>query len=143
MTRALEGRAVLGALALIACRPELDDDYWRVDAPRVLAVKSEPAEAKPGARLTFTAFLSAPDTANLVPVWNFCTAPKPVPENNAVSSACLHAAALVSAGTGLSIEAETPRGGCSLFGPNSPPGGFRPRDPDISGGYYQPLRLDL
>ena len=31
--------------------------------------------------------------------------------------------------------------GCSLFGPDSPPGGFRPTDPDATGGYYQPLRL--
>lgn len=138
-----EIRVVLGALALSACRPEFDDDYWRVEVPRVLAVKSEPAEARPGTPLEFTAFLSVVGTANELPVWNFCTAPKPATENNAVSAACLEPAALVPAGSGLSIEAATPRAGCSLFGPNSPPGGFRPRDPDLSGGYYQPLRLDL
>lgn len=143
MNRTFEAFAMLGALALSACRPEFDDDYWRVDEPRVLAVKSEPAEAKPGTPLMFTAFLSVLGAPTQPLLWNFCTAPKPATENNAVSAACLGSTALVPAGSGLAIEAATPRAGCSLFGPNSPPGGFRPRDPDISGGYYQPLRLDL
>jgi len=34
--------------------------------------------------------------------------------------------------------------GCRVRRPaDSPPGDFRPRDPDITGGYFQPLRLDL
>ncbi len=104
MNPLLKGVAALGAVALIACRPEFDDDYWRVDSPRVLAVKSEPAEAKPGTRLTFTAFLSVIGTPDRLPVWNFCTAPKPLTENDAVSPACLASSALVSAGTGLAKE---------------------------------------
>jgi len=143
MNRVLDCCAVLSAITFTACRPEFEDDYWRIDSPRVLAVRSEPAEARPGTLLTFTAFLAGPAIASELPVWNFCTAPKPLPENNAVSRECLGSAELVSAGLGLSIEAETPAAGCTLFGPNSAPGGFRPRDPDISGGYYQPLRLDL
>lgn len=131
------------ALALTGCRPEFEDDYWFVDRSRVLAVKSEPAEAKPGVRSVFTAFLSVPEGESAAPAWSFCTAPKPSTENNAVSAACLGPDALIAAGTGLSIETATPATGCTLFGPNSPPGGFRPRDPDVTGGYYQPLRLDL
>jgi len=143
MKHALVARAVFCGLSLCACRPEFEDDYWGIDSPRVLAVKSEPAEAKPGTRHAFTAFLSVPGMLSASPDWQFCTAPKPLPENNAVSAACLKPAALLAAGTGLSIEAATPPAGCSLFGPNTPPGGFRPRDPDTSGGYYQPLRVDL
>jgi len=134
---------LLGGLALLACRPEFEDDSWHVDSARVLAVKSEPAEARPGAHHTFTAFLSVREAPSAVPVWSFCSAPKPLTENNAVSAACLGSSALVPLGAGLSLEADTPRAGCSSFGPDSPPGGFRPRDPDITGGYYQPLRLDL
>jgi hypothetical protein len=37
----------------------------------------------------------------------------------------------------------TPRDGCSRFGPDPPPGGLRPADADPTGGYYQPLRVDL
>lgn len=135
--------ATLSALAALACRPEFSDDYWRIEASRVLAVKSEPAEAKPGMPLTFTAFLSEPGAPSELPDWSFCTAPKPPTENNVVSAACLGPGSLIAADSGLSIEGTLPLAGCTLFGPNSPPGNFRPRDPDISGGYYQPLRLDL
>jgi hypothetical protein len=41
------------------------------------------------------------------------------------------------------MTAATPTDGCVLFGPDPPPGGARPRDPDASGGYYQPLRAEL
>ncbi len=132
-------------IALVACAPELDDDVTRITAPRVLAVKSEPAEAAPGSTLTFSAFIAQPGPAGGAPTpsWSFCTAPEPPTENNVVSSACLGAAALVPAGHGASIQAQIPFEACSLFGPDTPPGGFRPRDPDITGGYYQPLRVDL
>lgn len=143
MKRRIAALLALTVLDSSACRPELEDDYWLVNAPRVLAVKSEPAEARPGARVTFTALLSMPETSNEVPTWNFCTAPKPLTENNAVSAACLGKAALLSVGRGSSVEAVLPATGCTLFGPNGAPGGYRPRDPDITGGYYQPLRVDV
>jgi hypothetical protein len=36
-----------------------------------------------------------------------------------------------------------PSDGCLRFGPDTPPGDFRPRDPDATGGYYQPVRADI
>ncbi|HEX2691338.1 MAG TPA: hypothetical protein VHN14_32215 [Kofleriaceae bacterium] len=30
-----------------------------------------------------------------------------------------------------------------MFGPETPPGNFRPRDADATGGYYQPVRVDV
>jgi hypothetical protein len=36
-----------------------------------------------------------------------------------------------------------PPDGCALFGPETPPGDFRPRDPDSTGGYYQPIRAQF
>src|SRR5262249_27064651 len=44
-------------------------------------------------------------------------------------------------GVGTTITASTPPEACTLFGPDPPPGDFRPRDPDLTGGYYQPLLL--
>jgi hypothetical protein len=131
--------------ALAGCEPDLSLDDGLLTEPRVLAVRGEPAEAKPGAAVEFTAFIAAPEGAppSASVVWDFCTAPKPPTENNVVSSECLGASSLVRAGTGSSIMATTPRDGCSLFGPDTPPGGFRPPDPDVTGGYYQPLRADL
>ena len=133
------------ALALGACKPNLSQDDWLITSTRVLAVKSEPAEAKPGTPLTFTALLANPsETADASTIdWYFCTAPKPPTENNVVSAECLDASSLSDAGVGLSIVTATPFNACSLFGPSTPPGGFRPRDPDETGGYYQPLRIDV
>jgi hypothetical protein len=136
---------LLGAIVMVGCKPDLTVDDWLVTSSRVLAVKSEPAEAKPGAPLTYTAFLASADGASdgSAILLSFCTAPKPPTENNVVSTACLDSSSLVQAGNGLSVVATTPANACALFGPDTPPGGFRPRDPDTTGGYYQPLRLDL
>ncbi len=137
--------ALLGGLAFASCKPDLSQGDWLVTSTRVLAVKSEPAEAKPGTPLTFTALIANPlessDASTIA--WQFCIAPKPPTEDNVVSTACLDAASLVDAGSGASIVAATPSNGCSLFGPSTPPGGVRPRDPDGTGGYYQPLRVDV
>ncbi|MBV9945390.1 MAG: hypothetical protein JOZ69_00910 [Myxococcales bacterium] len=128
-----------------SCRPDLGADDALVTAARVLAVRAEPAEAKPGMQATYTAFVAAPEDANSggVPLWRWCAAPKPLAENDVVSAACLSPASLVAAGSGEVIRSATPTDACALFGPDPPPGGFRPRDPDGTGGYYQPLRVDL
>src|SRR5262249_33510022 len=117
----------------------------RVTTSRVLTVQAEPAEAKPGASVTFTALVAEPDGSVQAPLitWSFCQAPKPLTEDNIVSSACLQSGLLVAAGSGLSVLVTTRTNGCSLFGPDAPPGAVRPRDPDATGGYYQPLRADL
>lgn len=130
-------------LVLAGCRPDFEDDPALVVAPRILAVKSEPAEAKPGASEELSALIALPTAADggLAPEWSFCLAPKSVAEDNVVSTACLGALARV--GEGSRVTAVLPSNGCSLFGPNPPPGGFRPRDPDATGGYFQPLRVDL
>ncbi len=136
--------ALLGAL-FVACTPKFSENDSLVSSARVLAVKSEPAEAKPGTSLMLTAFLAVPPdlTSTPEPRWDFCIAPKPIVENNVVSTACLDTASLVPAGVGLSITASAPSDACTLFGPDTPAGGYRPRDPDATGGYFQPLRLDL
>jgi hypothetical protein len=135
----------LAALALAACVPNLGSDDARVTTPRILAVRAEPAEAKPGTSVMFTTLVAGPEGSVEAPsiVWSFCEAPKPLTEDNVVSNACLGSGPLVAAGTGSSVTATTPGNGCSLFGPDAPPGGARARDPDETGGYYQPLRADL
>ena len=40
----------------------------------------------------------------------------------------------------LTADTPVPADACALFGPDPPPGGLRPRDPDTTGGYYQPIR---
>jgi len=135
----------LFVLALGACVPALGSTDAVVSRPRILAVRADPAEAKPGARVTLTALVASPRGMVTAPAiaWTFCTAPKPLTEDNVVSSACLDGSSSIPAGDGAAIIATTPPAGCSLFGPIAPPGGARPRDPDVTGGYYQPLRADL
>lgn len=129
------------ALALAACRPDSIDSSGLVLEPRVLAVQSEPAEAAPGSAVRFRALVALSDAE---PVgWSFCGAPKSPNENNAVAAECVNGDGLTFVGRGSEIEANVPSDACSRFGPDTPPGNFRPRDADITGGYYQPLRVDL
>jgi hypothetical protein len=110
-------------------------------APRVLAIRADPAEAAPGATVKYTLLFGAPDApdasdASDAPVaWAFCTSPKPLTENDVIGADCLGGAAQPTA-----ADAKLPANACQLFGPDPPPGGFRPRDPDETGGYYQPVR---
>ena len=142
----MKNSALLGCgLLLAACAPELPLDDGLVTSPRILAVRGEPAESKPGASAMYTAFVADPQGNGGIPAisWAFCIAPKPPTENNVVSSECLNPTSLVPAGEGTSIMAATSTDACSLFGPETPPGGFRPRDPDVTGGYYAPLQAEL
>ncbi|HEX3345037.1 MAG TPA: hypothetical protein VHS09_10725 [Polyangiaceae bacterium] len=144
MTRALRLLALGGAT--MTCVPALGPGDSLVSSPRILAVRADPPEAGPGASVTFTAFVAGPDgtVADAAIAWSFCSAPKPLTEDNVVSSACLDASSLVAAGAGPTTTAATPGNGCSVFGPDvGMTAGLRPRDPDGTGGYYQPLRADL
>ncbi|HEY8087780.1 MAG TPA: hypothetical protein VIF09_08045 [Polyangiaceae bacterium] len=143
-------RRAIGALAAVVaatptCVPKLANDDSLITAPRILAVKAEPAEAAPGTKVTFTALVAAPGGTVATPAlsWSFCTAPKPLTEDNVVSNACLDASSLAGAGAGTPITTQTPSTGCGLFGPDTTSSAFRPRDPDSTGGFYQPLRVDL
>ena len=132
------------------CIPEIDDDLSTISAPRILAVQSQPAEAGPEKLVTTRALVAAPDGAKVPFIdWELCIDRKPLTELGPVSPACLsrtgNAAIQVPLGSGDSVGPfEIPRDACSLFGPTPPPPkanepGGRPTDPDVTGGYYEPL----
>lgn len=128
-------------ITLVACNSPLDQRLAIVREPRVLAVASEPAEVVPGASVMYSALVASPDgPVAAAPGWALCTAPKPPTEDNAVSDACL--ATGVDLGSGATVAATVPDDACILFGPDVPGGGFRPRDPDPTGGFYQPVRVE-
>jgi hypothetical protein len=124
------------------CDRALDQRLAIVDSPRVLAIVSSPAEAKPGTPVSFSALAASSDgPVAASPSWFLCTAPKPPTEDDAVSDPCVHDENAL-----LPIDpmaATIPPDACMQFGPDVPPGGFRPRDPDPTGGYYQPVRAEL
>ncbi len=110
-------------------------------------MRSEPAEVYPGesVRLDLTiADRTGPITTASVD-WAFCSAPKPPTENNVISDRCLRDEVRSIGGNGLAVMARVPVDACALFGPELPPSAAgdmvpRPRDPDRSGGFYQPVR---
>ena len=141
------------APGLAACDHALDPARLAIiDQPRLLAIVADPTEVKPGATVTYTPLVATPDGPLLAdpPHWAFCTAGKPPSEDNAVAPACLGDGALVDLGTSPTVTATIPMDACATFGPDVPSSSgsgagtaLRPRDPDPTGGYYQPVRADV
>ncbi len=133
-------------LGVVGCQDALDQRLALVTAPRVLAVTSEPPEVtpgQPGQDVVMTATIAGPDGPLAdVPAWALCTAPKPPTEDNAVADGCV-AAAVTPLGSGAMITVTIPSDACRTYGPDVASTGFRPRDPDPTGGYYQPVRAEV
>lgn len=136
-------------LLLVGCVPDVDVDLALVDEPRVLALAATPAEVEPGGAVTMTALFVDGDGAIAAgpQSWAFCRARRPLAELGPIARACLDEGddRLVALGSGASIDATVPDDACRLFGPDPPealapgePAG-RPVDPDVTGGYYQPV----
>ena len=132
-------------LAGAACQPDLGEPAWLVTSDRVLAVRADPPEGLPGATVSYRALVAGPSgtVTDAAPTWAFCEEPKPLTENDAVSSACFTDMLPPAGPAGLTLAASIPADACAVFGPDRPPGAFRPRDADDTGGYFQPLVLRL
>lgn len=135
-------------ICITACQPELGEPPSLVQSPRILAVSSQPAEVTPGAAVTLQLLLATPEGERVATEvdWAFCLAPKPPVDNNIVSDACLGNAVRAIVGRTAQVGAVIPAEACALFGPQLPPTPAgqppaRPRDPDGTGGYYQPVRV--
>jgi hypothetical protein len=131
-----------------ACKPDLGSPASLVVGPRILAVRATPAEATPGSAVAFDVLAVDPAGAIAAPTltWSFCHSPKPPAEANAVSKECLTTPD--EAGPTPMLTTTLPADGCMQFGPQTPPvkpgqPPVRPRDPDVTGGFYQPLRVTL
>lgn len=139
-------RAALAfALALLAsCKPDFAERESLVTRLEVLAVRADPPEAKPGEAVTYRALVVSPDGEVAAPraSWAFCASPKRLTENGAVSAECLGGGVRPIA-DGASVAAPVPADACFLFGPEVSSADLRPRDPDVTGGFYQPVRLTV
>ncbi|HEX4515649.1 MAG TPA: hypothetical protein VH054_19010, partial [Polyangiaceae bacterium] len=81
--------------------------------------------------------------------WSYCSESKPTNELNDVASACFGTSEVVTPfGSGTAPSTKIPFNACAQFGPDLPhtqpgqPQG-RPADPDSTGGYYQPVILQV
>ncbi len=142
-----------------ACKPNVGPPISEIKGPAILAVKGAPAEVDPKAADTTVAFEAlAVDLDGRVPnaditdplLWSMCDQPKPPTENNSVSARCLDPTAFpgVVGTSATTYSAAIGSDACSVFGPfppQTPPDqpAIRARDPDVSGGYYQPVRVEL
>jgi hypothetical protein len=144
--------------AASACKPDIGNPPSLITGPTILAVRGEPAEATAGQPVTYE--LLAVDVDGPIPAvnsvigepaeWAVCTVPKPPIEANAVSKHCLDTAALPGepGSTLTTFMAAMLDDACSLFGPIAPPvqgdqPAIQPRAPDITGGYYLPVRVSV
>jgi hypothetical protein len=133
------------ATAPFACRPELGERDSLVTRTEVLAVRGDPPEAKPGQPVHYSLLVATPDGPIASPFasWAFCATPKLLTENGAASAACLGDGARPAAAGTPTLDAPLPADACSLFGPEVASADLRPRDPDVTGGFYQPLRVSV
>lgn len=145
------GALLLLVLAVSGCKPELDDTLSLIDGPTVLAIVSDPPEAAPGASVTYRAlYVGGEGDTQATLGWAHCLDRKPLAELGPVSPRCFDGEAewLRPLGTGSEVAAILPSNGCRNFGPEVPeasvdePSG-RPVDPDASGGFYQPVILEV
>ncbi|HEX8951784.1 MAG TPA: hypothetical protein VF945_08050, partial [Polyangia bacterium] len=132
------------------CRPDFGAPLSRVAAPRLAAVRFEPPEAPPGGSVTATPFIVSPAGATTAAIdWSLCLVPKPTTVNDVVDPACLQPGGTTPLSTTAAPLALTlPSNACRLFGSDTPPvmagqPPAQPRAPDVTGGYYQPVRADL
>ncbi len=134
---------------IAACDDPLVDYSSTVAAPRVLAVRVEPAEAAPGEIVSVTALIAGPSgtLTDARPRWGLCNERKPLADPGPVSPLCArNEGILAPVGEGLAVSVTLPKDACRLFGPDRPPPkdgepAGRPVDPDPTGGFYQPLFL--
>lgn len=137
--------ALAGGVEITACKPDLAVRESLVTEVRILAVRGEAAEALPGESVTYSVLVASPEGAlsNPVTSWAYCATPKLLTENGAVSRACLGADVRSIASGPSTVTAAVPADACALFGPEVSAADLRPRDPDATGGYYQPLRVSV
>lgn len=139
----------LPLLSSSGCVPEFDTDLSQVGEVRVLAIAATPAEAAPRQMVQLDALVVGPE-GEPTPSLDFrvCLARKPLTELGAVSPECLAprpaSGAVQELPAGRAAEFVLDQDVCKVFGPLRPPPmagepAGRPVDPDITGGFYQPI----
>jgi hypothetical protein len=140
------------AAAAAGCKPNIDETTSLVTTPRILAVRSEPAEVPPDTPVTLSAlYVDASGSIANAPIdWAFCDDRKPLVELGPVSPRCLQREGdwFEQVGVGPQVTGSLPKLACRNFGPEVPPvidkePAGRPVDPDPTGGFYQPIRVDV
>lgn len=138
----------LAALVVCACSADVGVDLARIDGPRLLAVASSPAEAAPGAEVELRGLWVDEGGSDFDRAlrWTMCIARRSLDELAPIAERCVvdEGDAQLELGLASVVRAEIPDDACRLFGPDPPPAQpgepqGRPVEPDLTGGYYQPV----
>jgi hypothetical protein len=159
--RIIAGSALF-APCLLACAPEFSERSSAVTAPRVLGIRSNPAEVLPGGAVSYQLLVGGVQGTVASPHadWSYCTQPKATNELNDVAPQCFgQGDFVVPFGSGATPTGILPVNACAQFGPDVPQPSSgsgsdssgnsitqtqgRPTDADSTGGYYQPVILDV
>lgn len=144
--------AALACISAFGCKPNIEGRASLIDASRLLAIQSVPAEQTPGdeAGVDYHALYAVADDVDesTSVQWSFCTVRKAIAVIGPAALECYAPSgeALDPIGKGLDVHADIDKDDCSVFGPSppmqkegQPPA--RAADPDTTGGYYQPVRV--
>src|SRR5262249_5842347 len=115
-----------------------------VTRTEVLALESEAPEIAPGASASYRV-LAVDPSGTLSPSdlsLSYCRSEKPLAEDRVVAAECTRASDHPLSVQGVEAQGAIPTAACALLGPRVP-AMARPRDPDATGGYYQPVRIGL
>jgi hypothetical protein len=140
----------LAALVVTACKPDLGAPQSLVDGLRVLSVRGTPAESAASRTVALEVLAVTPEGSLQAPTveWAPCVTSKTPSDPGPISPACLANGVTLLTATGPSARTLLPSKVCQLFGPDLPPRKSgepvsRPRDPDVTGGYYMPVRVTV
>lgn len=144
--------ALIGSGA--ACKPNLGAPISLVTGPTILAVRGMPPEAKEMAPVTYDLLAVDTDGTIVAPQasWAVCKIPRPPSDSGSINPMCLTipddagpAPTFTSPIPAADPNVDNSSGACSLFGPIKPLSDptARPRDPDVTGGFYLPVRATL
>jgi hypothetical protein len=137
--------AALLAVCVPGCKPDFGERESLVDRTQIIAVRIDPPEAKPGETVTTSLLVVSPAGPVDAPPtsWAFCATPKLLTENGAVSAACLANGVVPIGDARGGVSALLPMSGCFDFGPETQSAEVRPRDADITGGFFLPVRARI
>lgn len=136
----------LWAGLVAACDPPQDLAPYQIQAPRILAVRTVPAQVNPDrpVKREVLAVDALGEPLAIAPSFARCELPKPLGERSFVSQACMLGYGLVATGQDAPVDSLA----CQRFGPTPAPQkkdepAARPVPPDQSGGYYSPEKVWL
>lgn len=129
-------------LSLAGCAPELEDRPYLLGREQLIAAVAEPPEVRPGAEIRVTPIGAPREVRAGAGHYGFCAQAPPPADPRTVAEACFREDGRALSADDDGARGNVPADACARFGPDPVGSGFRPRDADATGGFYQPLVIE-